>query len=100
MRRYLLDTGPLAAYLLNRSAATRVIAPWTRQHEAVTSILMYGEVMEYLKSKPDFAIRRRELNTLLRAIYPIPLTYAAMERYADLRRAMRPPHGLGLIWRY
>jgi len=97
VRRYLLDTGPLAAYLLNRTAATHVIAPWTRQHEAVTSILVYGEVMEYLKSKPDFAIRRRELNTLLRAIYPVALTYATMERYADLRRAMRPPYGPGLI---
>jgi predicted nucleic acid-binding protein len=28
---------------------------------------------------------------------PLPLTYPIMERYADPRRAMRPPHGSGLI---
>jgi len=97
VRRYLLDTGPLAAYLLNRTAATRIITPWTRQHEAVTSILVYGEIMEYLKGKPDFANRRTQLNTLLRAVYPVSLTYATMERYADLRRVMRTPFGPGLI---
>jgi len=25
------------------------------------------------------------------------LTYSILERYADLRRAMRPPHGPGII---
>jgi predicted nucleic acid-binding protein len=34
---------------------------------------------------------------LLREVYPYFLTYAILERYADIRRAMRPPHGAGLI---
>jgi predicted nucleic acid-binding protein len=34
---------------------------------------------------------------LLGAIYPYFLTYAILERYAAIRRALRPPHGPGLI---
>jgi predicted nucleic acid-binding protein len=34
---------------------------------------------------------------LLREVYPYFLTYAILERYADIRRAMRPPQGAGLI---
>jgi predicted nucleic acid-binding protein len=34
---------------------------------------------------------------LLGAIYPYFLTYAIMERYAEIRRTLRPPHGPGLI---
>jgi predicted nucleic acid-binding protein len=33
----------------------------------------------------------------MREITPYRLTYAILERYADLRRAMRPPYGPGLI---
>jgi len=41
MRRYLLDTGPLGAYLQGRQAVVNLVAPWLRQHEAATSILAY-----------------------------------------------------------
>jgi predicted nucleic acid-binding protein len=34
---------------------------------------------------------------LLREVYPYFLTYPILERYADIRRAMGPPHGPGLI---
>jgi predicted nucleic acid-binding protein len=33
----------------------------------------------------------------MKKVYPYPLTYSSMERYAEIRRAMRPPHGPGLI---
>ncbi len=44
MRRYLLDTGPLAAYLLGRQRAIQTIDPWLDRHEAATSILVYNVV--------------------------------------------------------
>ena len=37
------------------------------------------------------------MRTLLQEARPLQLTYAILERYADLRRAMRPPYGVGLI---
>jgi hypothetical protein len=40
MRRYLLDTGPLAALLLGRPGATRLFTPWIRSQEAAMSILV------------------------------------------------------------
>ena len=97
MRRYLLDTGPLAAYLHNRQAAIELISPWIRHREAATSILAYGEVIEYLRGRPNFPGRQAQLRTLLREISPYFLTYAILDRYADIRRQLRPPHGPGLI---
>ena len=35
--------------------------------------------------------------TLLGEVYPYFLTYRILERYADLRRSLRRPHGPGLI---
>lgn len=97
MRRYRGDSAPLAAYLHGRPAAVALISPWIARREAVTSILVYAEVIEYLKGLSDFPRRQRELRTLLREVYPYFLTYAILERYADLRRQLRPPHGPGLI---
>ena len=97
MRRYLLDTGPLGAYLQGREAAVDLIVPWIRRSEAATSILVYGELIEYLKSLRDYPTRYLGLRGLMGAIYPYFLTYAILERYADIRRALRPPHGPGLI---
>src|SRR6266700_1530985 len=74
MRRYLLDTSPLAALLLARPTAVALITPWMERHEAATSILAYAEVVEYMKGRSDFSTR-----------------------YAHLRRSLRPPHGPGLI---
>jgi len=53
MRRYLLDTSPLAALLLARPAAVSLITPWMERHEAATSILVYAEVVEYIKGRSD-----------------------------------------------
>ena len=55
MRRYLLDTGPLGAYLQGRQTIVNLIAPWLRAREAATSILAYAEVVEYIKVFPDFS---------------------------------------------
>jgi predicted nucleic acid-binding protein len=49
MRRYLLDTAPLTAYLFGRPAAKALIDPWVRHREVITSPLVYGEVTEYLR---------------------------------------------------
>ncbi len=97
MRRYLLDTAPLAAYLLGRQRAVNLIDAWLDRHEAATSILVYGEVVEYLKGLPDFPARHRQLRQQLQEIRPYLLTYPIMQRYADIRRSLRPPYGSGLI---
>ena len=96
MRRYLLDTSLLAAYLFGRLHAVELITPWITRREAATSILVYGEVLEHLKSKPDFPRHRTSLRRLLREVFPDFLTYSIMERYADIRRLMRR-QGPGLI---
>jgi predicted nucleic acid-binding protein len=97
MRQYLLDSAPLAGYLHGRQSFVELITPFIREHQAATSILVYAEVIEYLKGLPDFPRRRQQLQRLLREIYPYFLTYAIVERYADIRRSLRPPHGPGLI---
>ena len=58
---------------------------------------MYGEVIEYLRGRPQFPRRQRQLRDLLRGIYPHFLTYPILERYAEIRRQLRKPHGPGLI---
>lgn len=97
MRRYLLDTGPVAAYLFDRRVAVELITPWTRSQEATTSILVYGEVIEYLRGRPHFPGRQRQLRDLLRGVFPYSLTYPILDQYADIRRQLRPPYGPGLI---
>lgn len=97
MRRHLLDTGPLAAYLFRRPAAVRLIRPWIRSREAATSILVYGEVVEYLRNRPNFPQRHAQLMVLLREIAPHFLTYRILDRYTQIRRQLRAPHGPGLI---
>jgi len=97
MIRYLLETGPLSAYLQGRKAVVELITPWIRRNEVATSILVYAEVTEYLKGFADFPIRHTQLRRLLRYIYPYFLTYHILERYADIRRILRRPHGHGLI---
>ena len=97
MRRYLLDTSPLAALLLARPAAVELISPWIERHEVAASILAYVEVVEYIKGRSDFSIRHTHLRTLLGEVHPYFLTYPILDRYADIRRTLRRPHGPGLI---
>ncbi len=97
MPRYLLDTGILSAYLRGRPRITALVDPWVAQGEAVTSIVVYGEIVEYLLSLPDITQRLLELQEVMRDIIPLPLDYPIMQRYAEIRRLMRPPQGTGLI---
>lgn len=62
-----------------------------------TSILCDGEVTEHFRGSKAAATKRSDLRQLLREVQPLSLTYNTMERYADLRRRLRPPHGPGLI---
>jgi predicted nucleic acid-binding protein len=92
MKHYLLDTSLLAAHLHNRSTAIRLISPWIKTDEVVTSILVYGEVIEYLKGLPDYADKYTKPHRILGEVPPYPLTYTILERYADIRRYLRPLH--------
>src|SRR5207244_10850310 len=42
------------------------------------------------RDRPDFAVHRDQLRELLREISPYFLSYAIQERYADIRRILRP----------
>lgn len=97
MRRYLLDSSLLSAYMRGRPGALALVRPWVVPQEATTSMVCVGEVAEYLKGYPDYPRHWQEFRTLLVKVHPYPLTYAIGQRYADLRRALRPPHGPGLI---
>ena len=97
MRQYLVDTTPTSAFVSGRPAAIELMTPWMHRHEAATSILVYGEVLEGLKGRPNFPQRHADLLALLAEVSPYYLTYRIMERYADLRRRLRPPYGPGLI---
>jgi|SRR5579871_119606 predicted nucleic acid-binding protein len=97
MKTYLLDTGVLVALLKGRSGAVRLIRPWILRQEVATSVPVYGEAIEHLRGDPNYSQRQAELRILLRSVTPYPLTYKILERYATLRRAMRPPFGPGLI---
>ena len=97
MSRFLLDNGVLVAYLKGRPGALRRVDPWIAAQEAVTSIVIYGEAVEYIRGDSNYAGLRQNLRILLGQVTPLPITYPIMERYADLRRAMRPPYGKGLI---
>ena len=97
MRQQLLDTTPLTALLTNRPALVSLLTPALSRDELATSILVYGEVLEHIRSAPDFTHRRTMLRHLLRGARPYLITYPIVERYADLRRQLRPPYGPGLV---
>ena len=97
MRRFLLDTGPLAGLLNERPAAVRQLRPLVERRELATSVLCYGEVIEYIKGFDDFERRRTQLRHLLRDIMPFSLSYPMLDRHADIRRGLLPPFGPGLI---
>lgn len=97
MRRYLLDTPAIAALLHNRPGAVALMRLWVGNAEAATSVLVYAEVIEYVRGRPDYDRYQRGLRALLRGIRAYAPTYSILERYADLRRAMRAPYGPGLI---
>ena len=94
MKRYLLDTSLVAAFLHGRPHILALIEPLVKKRQAATSLLVYGEVMEYPKGLPAFLEYKDRLQQLfaLNQITPYPLTYPILERYADIRRILRPLH--------
>jgi predicted nucleic acid-binding protein len=94
MRRYLLDTPLIAAYLLNRPGAVSLVTPWIQNREASTSILVYGEVIEYISGRANFPTLQAQLRGLLKELSPLFLAYSIMDRYAAIRRALRPKGNL------
>ena len=99
MKRYLFDTTLVAGFLHGRENIVKRIQSAIEKHEAATSILVYAEVTEYLKGLPkeQYTLFHTQLQVLLQEITPYPLTYPILDRYADLRRQLRPPHGKGFI---
>ncbi len=96
MRRYLLDTNILGAYLRGKQGVVDLIREWINNGEAATSVIVYGEIIEYFKSFSEYPRYRKALRTLLRKVYSYGLNYDLLERYADMRCAMRI-RGTGLI---
>ncbi len=92
MKTYLLDTSIVAGYLLAREKAIDLVTPLIEKEAAATSILVYGEVAEYVKKFANFTAYKASLEALLEQVYPYPLTYLILERYADIRRTLRPLH--------
>ena len=90
MKKYLLDTSLVAGYLLARTKAIDIVSPLLEAEKAATSMLVYGEVVEYVKELTAFAAYRDSLQALLEQIDPYPLTYPILERYADICRTLRP----------
>jgi predicted nucleic acid-binding protein len=94
MRRQLLDTPLVSAVLLNRPVAVSLVRPWIEAGEAATSILVYGEVNEYIRGRPDYASLHARLIDLLKGMPVLFLTYPIMRRYGDLRRVLRSTNDL------
>ena len=88
--KYLLDTGPLTAYLLGRPGAVARLDALIVAGEAATSALVYAEAIEYFHSFSHFQQLQVGLRGILheqvKRLYP---TYPVCEQYATLRRTMR-----------
>jgi predicted nucleic acid-binding protein len=94
MTRQLLDTPLLSALLLQRPAAVQLVTPWMENAQVATSILVYGEVNEYIRGRPDYDALHTRLLDLLSGVPPLFLTYSIMRRYGDIRRALRRTNDL------
>jgi hypothetical protein len=53
MKGYLLDISLVAAFLHGRPHILTLIEPLVKKRQAGTSLLVYGEVMEYLKGRDN-----------------------------------------------
>jgi predicted nucleic acid-binding protein len=97
VKKYLLDNGPLVALLKGRADAEQLMRGWVQADEVATCQVVYGEAIEYNKSDQQFPQLRQNLRNLPQVVTPYRLTYAILERYAEIRRTLRPPYGPGLI---
>lgn len=97
MRRYLLDTSPLAAFMLGRRRAVDTISPWITNREVVTSIIVYGEVEEHIKTMANYLSLHGTFVSQLEVIKPLAIIRQIMELYADIRLQMRTPRGTSVL---
>ncbi len=97
MPTHLLDTTPLAAYLFGRRKAVARINPLVNSKDVLTSVIVYGEIEEFIKTMSNYGKLHNDLRRQLQSIRPLPVTYAIMELYADLRLQMRAPRGTGVL---
>jgi predicted nucleic acid-binding protein len=92
---YLLDSGPLSAYLLGYSKAVALVSPWIANREVATSDLAYAEVYELLQSFPDAHNQSmRLLSIVTGTINAFSLDFSIYRRYAEIRRHLRPRNEL------
>ena len=95
MITYLLDAGPLSAYLLGHSRAIALMTPWITNKEVVTSDLAYAEVYEFIRDFPDFTKRQVQLlNLVMGPIPTLSLSFPIFHRYTEIRRYLRPRNQL------
>ena len=89
---YLLDTAPLAAYIFGRPGAVARLDALIQNGQATTSILTFGEVIEYLRSFPNFGHNEQTLRGLLRnavrrqRLRGVPAMAGAANRVSEVNR--------------
>src|SRR5438034_9508716 len=76
---FLLDTGVLKPYLRGRPSVVALIESWMAERRAMTSVLVYGEIVEYLQGLTDFPRREAQLREALRQVYPYPIIPISVE---------------------
>ncbi len=97
MRTHLLDTAILCEVLVRRTTTTAFVRKLILSASAATSVVVVGEALERVMGRDDYEVFRERLIQLQDVVYPYAIDFAVMERYAALRRSMRPPYGPGLI---
>lgn len=89
MKKYLLDTSVVAAFLNKRPGTISLVKPWFSANEVAISLLVYGEVIEYIKTKPNYKNHHLALKKLLKDLSHYSLSVAIVERYAEIRLSLR-----------
>lgn len=85
---YLIDTVVLSQYLRGRMGAVALVRPLLSS--AATSIVVYAEVVEYIRGLKQSGWWYQELQQLMLQVAPLAITIEVGDRYADLRRILRP----------
>jgi predicted nucleic acid-binding protein len=75
----------------------RLATPWIAAEEAATSVLVYAEVFEYIRPSQRFLRHYQALHDLLLGVHPYTLTLPILERYANIRLALRRGRLIGDI---
>lgn len=87
----------MAALVNYRPGAVALASSWMAAHEAATSALVYAEVFEYIRRSQRFLRHYQTLRSLLRVVHPLGVNLPILERYADIRLALRRGQLIGDI---